>query len=58
MKIIEVKAVPMDTPPTMFSIECSECGVVGLEFEENTDQECLTHLEMHNVDTSAYRKQS
>lgn len=55
MMMIEVRAVPTDHPPTMFLIECSECGVVGLEFEENTDAECLIHLELHSVDTSAYR---
>lgn len=52
---ISVRAVPLDKPATNYLLQCNECGALGLVEAEACDEACITHLEVHGVDTTFYR---
>jgi hypothetical protein len=53
--LIKVTVVPMEPTLGIWAIECSDCGTVGTVNVDESDEVCLTHLELHKVDTTAYR---
>lgn len=54
--LIQVHAVHV-VETEEFLVECSDCGLLGAYTADTVDEECLSHLEAHNVDTTEYRRE-
>jgi len=53
---VTVRAIPLNTTCTEFSVECTLCGVLGLTTLDTNDVFCIDHLEHeHGVDVTPYR---
>jgi hypothetical protein len=50
---IAIQAVPMDQET--YSLECSECGVVGVCTAEDARAECWKHRNIHQAAEAAKR---